>query len=90
MQDYFDCAGAPFDNLSAGLNEQMEKSLPNNLKSVIDQAVQKVDRRVKQFKKGLSKKDPKVDRMQKLAGIPKSTFDTDKPIDVPRDKPEKM
>lgn len=102
MQDYFDCAGAPFDNYSfpfnpnEGLNEQMEKSLPGNLKSIIDRAVQKVDQRLRSMIQKPAEptkpvepikpatfepKKDETDRLKKLANIP---------IDKPMDMPEKM
>ena len=102
MQDYFDCPGAPFDNYSfpfnpnEGLNEQMEKSLPGNLKSIIDRAVQKVDQRLRSMIQKPAEptkpaepikpatfepKKDETDRLKKLANIP---------IDKPMDMPEKM
>ena len=102
MQDYFDCPGAPFDNYSfpfnpnEGLNEQMERSLPGNLKSIIDRIVQKVDQRLRSMIQKPAEptkpaepikpatfepKKDETDRLKKLANIP---------IDKPMDMPEKM
>ena len=96
MQDYFDCSEAPFDNYSfpfnpnEGLNEQMERSLPGNLKSIIDRIVQKVDQRLRSMIQKPAEptkpatfepKKDETDRLKKLANIP---------IDKPMDMPEKM
>ena len=77
--------------IGSSLEEQrVDKSSIKNIK--MDPKAKDVLRKSADKLKGLANKkaNPAVDRMQKLAGIPKSTFDTDKPIDVPRDKPEKM
>ena len=102
MQDYFDCSEAPFDNYSfpfnpnEGLNEQMERSLPGNLKSIIDRIVQKVDQRLRSMIQKPAEptkpaepikpatfepKKDETDRLKKLANIP---------IDKPMGMPEKM